>query len=133
MASVHGAGLMMLPVLLAQPGHSSFMTHAAVHTIGSPHLPTSILVLAVVVHTMSLLVIAGGLALLFYETYEKVGLKFLYHAWINFDLLWAIALLTARMPGVASLKNGFLHAVRAAGPNPNALLNLSHGFIVARS
>jgi hypothetical protein len=95
MASVHGAGLMMLPVLLAQPGHSSLMTHAAAHTIGSPHLPTSILVLAVVVHTMSLLVIAGGLALLFYETYEKVGLKFLYHAWINFDLLWAIALLIA--------------------------------------
>jgi len=42
-----------------------------------------------------MLVVAAILAVLFFETYEKVGLHFLRHAWLNFDLLWAIALLVA--------------------------------------
>jgi hypothetical protein len=39
--------------------------------------------------------VAGVLALLFFETYERSGLQLLRHAWLNFDLLWAIALLMA--------------------------------------
>ena len=31
----------------------------------------------------------------FFESYEKVGLKLLRHTWLNFDPLWAIALLVA--------------------------------------
>jgi hypothetical protein len=41
------------------------------------------------------LVVAGALALLFYLSYEKFGLALLQRAWLNFDLLWAIALLVA--------------------------------------
>jgi len=39
--------------------------------------------------------VAGILALVFFESYEKVGLRLLRSAWLNFDLLWAIALLAA--------------------------------------
>ena len=60
-------------------------------------LPVSITVilLATLLHTLVMLIVAGILALLFFESYEKIGLKLLRHAWFNFDLIWAIALLVA--------------------------------------
>jgi len=91
MASAHGAGLMILPILMGQPMQG--MTHAT--TEMSPPLNVSVVALAVLIHTGSMLAVAAVLAVLFYETYEKVGLQFLRHAWLNFDLLWAIALLVA--------------------------------------
>jgi hypothetical protein len=98
MASAHGAGLMLLPILMAQP--MSAMTH---HMAGGmPLMPSSsnavsltTIGLAVLIHTASMLAVAGVLATLFFETYEKVGLRLLRHTWLNFDLLWAIALLVA--------------------------------------
>jgi hypothetical protein len=51
--------------------------------------------LAVLIHASSMLAVAGILAVLFFETYEKSGLGLLRHTWLNFDLLWAIALLVA--------------------------------------
>ena len=94
MASTHGAGLMLAPVLLAQPmlGMDHYM-HGA-HTISVPATPAA-LALAVALHTLSLLLVAGVLALLFYQSYEKFGLSLLQRTWLNFDLLWAIALLVA--------------------------------------
>jgi len=98
MASAHGAGLMLLPILMAQP--MSAMTHNMAG--GMPLTPTSsnapslaTIGLAVLIHTASMLAVAGVLATLFFETYEKVGLRLLRHTWLNFDLLWAIALLVA--------------------------------------
>jgi hypothetical protein len=94
MASAHGAGLMLMPVLLARPMLG--MTHAsAENTLAVPPLNASVILLAVLVHTVSMLVVAGILALLFFETYEKLGLRVLRNTWINFDLVWAIALLVA--------------------------------------
>jgi hypothetical protein len=94
MASAHGAGLMLMPVLLTQP--MSGMTHdLAKGTLAGPPLSASVIALAVLVHTVSMLVVAGILALLFFETYEKLGLRLLRHTWLNFDLVWAIALLVA--------------------------------------
>jgi hypothetical protein len=98
MASAHGAGLMLLPILMAQP--MSAMTH---HMAGGMPLMPSLsnavslttIGLAVLIHTASMLAVAGVLATLFFETYEKVGLRLLRHTWLNFDLLWAIALLVA--------------------------------------
>jgi hypothetical protein len=97
MASAHGAGLMVAPVLLAQPMIG--MTHTMVATMpGSlPPLAMSLIVLAVLVHTAALLIVAGVLAVLFFESYEKVGLKLLRHTWLNFDLIWAFALLIAAL------------------------------------
>lgn len=51
--------------------------------------------LAVLVPTVSMLVVSGILRLLFFETYEKLGLRLLQYTWFNFDLVWAIALLVA--------------------------------------
>jgi hypothetical protein len=95
MASAHGAGLMLLPVLMAQP--MSGMTHSMAEGIhGMPSsLSASAIGFAVLIHTASMLAVAGLLAIAFFETYEKVGLRLLRHTWLNFDLLWAIALLVA--------------------------------------
>ncbi|MGB8989898.1 MAG: hypothetical protein WCC37_25095 [Candidatus Sulfotelmatobacter sp.] len=94
MASAHGAGLMLLPVLMAQP--MSGMTHSMAGTHAMPSsLSASAIAFAVLIHTTSMLVVAGILAIVFFETYEKVGLRLLRHTWLNFDLLWAIALLVA--------------------------------------
>src|SRR5580692_7136744 len=95
MASAHGAGLMLLPVLMAQP--MSGMTHSM--RGGTSVLPSSLgasaIGFAVLIHTASMLAVAGILAIVFFETYEEVGLRLLRHTWLNFDLVWAIALLVA--------------------------------------
>jgi hypothetical protein len=54
-----------------------------------------VILLAVLVHTLALLIVAGVLAIFFFESYEKVGLKLLRHIWLTFDLFWAFALLVA--------------------------------------
>lgn len=105
MASAHGAGLMLLPVLMAQP--MSGMTHSmaggtsvisssmSASSFSASSLTPTTIGLAVLIHTASMLAVAGILAIAFFETYEKVGLGLLRHTWLNFDLLWAIALLVA--------------------------------------
>jgi hypothetical protein len=96
MASAHGAGLMLVPVLvqwrgegvssaLAQAGHAGHAAHtptAAEATIGSA-------LLAVGVHTTAMLAVAGLAAFL---VYRFVGVEILRRAWINLDLLWVGAL-----------------------------------------
>jgi hypothetical protein len=95
MASAHGAGLMILPILLSQPMQGMSQSMAA----GMPTVPASlnlsVIGLAVLIHTLSMLAVAGVLAVAFFQTYEKVGLQLLRHTWLNFDLMWAIALLVA--------------------------------------
>jgi hypothetical protein len=94
MASAHGAGLMLLPILMAQPMPG--MAHNMGGLSAAPSIHNASMVgLAVLIHTASMLVVAGVLALLFFEAYEKSGLQLLRHAWLNFDLVWAIALLVA--------------------------------------
>ena len=97
MASSHGAGLMVIPVLIAHSPH-----HMAHFTMPDQpeSLRTPFLVAAILVHTASLLAVAGILALLFYESYETSGLTRLRRGWFNFDLLWGCALLVA---GIAAL------------------------------
>jgi hypothetical protein len=93
MASAHGAGLMLVPILLAQP--MAGMPHPMPSGMQAVHLNSSTIALAVLVHTLSLLFVAGALAVFFNETYEKLGLSLLKHTWLNFDRLWAIALILA--------------------------------------
>jgi hypothetical protein len=94
MASAHGAGLMLVPILLQWPAmehaHHHYMapTSFAEQAANSPVL----LLAAVGVHTLSLLLVTGAVALL---VYEKLGLAILRQAWFNFDRLWAVALLFA--------------------------------------
>ena len=92
MASAHGAGLMLVPILLQWPttGHAHHIVRAS-----SPEQIASspwLLLVAVGIHTLSLFLVTGVVAIL---VYEKLGLALLRQAWFNFDLLWAVALLIA--------------------------------------
>jgi hypothetical protein len=101
MASAHGAGLMLTPVLLAprmQGMHHSMNMGIASGVAG---LPPAALGLAVFVHTLGLVLVTGAIALLFYQFYERWGLGLLRHAWFNFDLLWAFALIVAGATALA--------------------------------
>jgi hypothetical protein len=58
-------------------------------------------VLAVAVHTLGYLVITGTVA---FVVYKKLGLIMLRKAWVNLDLIWAIALIVTA--GVALFEVG---------------------------
>ena len=93
MASAHGAGLMLVPVLLRWPAAHS--AHARLIQELSPHLiaNSAMLMLAAVgIHTFGMLVVTAAVAAL---VYEKLGLTLLRQAWFNLDLVWAMALLVA--------------------------------------
>ncbi len=94
MSSAHGAGLMLLPVLLGLPV-----------TPDAPDLPVFGLDAAtlvqdgtvVLVHTLAMLVVMGVVAV---AVYEKLGVGVLRRLWINVDLLWSTAVVIA---GVVTL------------------------------
>ncbi len=101
MASAHGAGLMLVPILLRGPGPNAAIYASALGPnfnverlcgieetfFSSPaHLAS-----AIGVHTLAHLLTAGFVALL---VYEKLGVGILRKAWINLDLIWVIALAT---------------------------------------
>ena len=79
MASAHGAGLMVLPVVLAGP-HAHH--HAASQGAASG-------VSATLIHTLGYFSVTTLVALL---VYQKLGLAMLRRSWFNLDLIWAIAL-----------------------------------------
>ncbi len=96
MASAHGAGLMLIPVLLAHPGHALAHDMRAPMAMGMLSFrPLSFILGVIVVHTASLLIVAGMLAMVFYQAYDRYGLRLLQRAWFNFDLVWALALFVA--------------------------------------
>jgi len=87
MASAHGAGLMIVPVLLG-----SSTVEAADHVIGHQMAASPLLVglLATLIHTTAYLAVMGILA---WVVYRKFGLALLRKAWFNFNLVWGAALL----------------------------------------
>ena len=91
MASAHGAGLMLMPVLLASDhsSHASHNAHLDPQQMPSVNDPSQWLA-AVVVHTVGYLLVSLLIALL---VYEKLGLSLLRRAWFNVDVLWMIALM----------------------------------------
>ncbi len=86
MASSHGAGLMLAPLLLGPlcvaPGYSS----GAVWLLGSLWNALG----ASAVHTLGALLMMGLAA---WAVYEWVGLAILRRMWVNMDLLWALVLI----------------------------------------
>ena len=83
MATAHGAGLMLVPVLIPL-----CLGGAAAHEILSSG-SLAVALAAVAVHTFAMLAVTGAIALL---VYEWLGLAFLRRGWINLDLLWTLAL-----------------------------------------
>ncbi len=98
MATAHGAGLMFVPVLLGVPAPTHVHGHfGAVSALSSPSAPAhhALVVQAaalVMVHTAAMLAVMCTLAL---AVYNWIGLAILRRAWINLDLIWASALITA--------------------------------------
>jgi hypothetical protein len=86
MASAHGAGLMLWPVLmpLCFPGD-------AAAGAASPVVPA---LLGIGLHTLAMLGVTAAVAV---SVYEWIGLAMLRHAWINLDLVWTVALVLAGM------------------------------------
>jgi hypothetical protein len=97
MASAHGAGLMVLPLVLGHgvaPAHAHVMAAAA--GLGFASVGRSGL-LAALAHSAGYLLTTGAIAAL---VYERFGLGFLRRGWINLDLIWAVALVVT---GIATL------------------------------
>jgi len=78
MASAHGAGLMVLPVVLQM---------APMHHMHGAELTGLV---ATLVHTLGYLTVTAAVAIV---VYRKVGLAILRRAWFNLDLVWAVALI----------------------------------------
>jgi hypothetical protein len=98
-ATAHGAGLMAAPVALramqsGAAGHSVHAGHdpAGLATVVSVDWPT---LWATSVHTAGYLLVTAVLAVV---VYERAALHLLRRAWINVDLVWAVALV---LTGVA--------------------------------
>lgn len=83
MASGHGAGLMLVPVLVPLCLSSSPMPELS----AARSLPISLA--AVAVHTGAMLAVTAAIACV---VYEWVGLAFLRRGWINLDWIWTAAL-----------------------------------------
>ncbi len=92
MASAHGAGLMVLPVML----HAASASAASVMPPGHEHMAMAsgggawTGIAATLVHTLGYLSVTALISLL---VYRKFGLSLLRKGWFNLDLVWAIALL----------------------------------------
>ena len=123
MASAHGAGLMAVPFVLgashgadaaAVGRHAAHLAHAA-HALGGAHAapamtpgmtaalgltPAQLAALAgTALHSIGYLLVTGLVAVV---VYERLGLRLLRRAWINVDLLWAMALVVTAVVSVAT-------------------------------
>jgi|SRR5579875_853819 len=98
MSTAHGAGLMLLPVLIGGP--SAARLSLGDHDLPALHLSLAGIAtdaVAIVLHTAAMLLVMGIVALL---VYDKLGLGVLRRAWLNLDLLWAGAIIAG---GVVTL------------------------------
>jgi len=86
MATGHGAGLMLAPIIIPLCGSTS----SSAGSIGASSLPISLA--AVAVHTGAMLAVTAAIAGL---VYEWVDLAVLRRGWINFDRIWVAVLAAA--------------------------------------
>jgi hypothetical protein len=107
MATAHGAGLMLAPVLLrlspevvaTAQAHGEHGAHGAhgVQVVAASGMPLAELG-ALGLHSAAMFMV---MALVAVVVYEKVGLAVLRRAWFNLDLLWALALVGAGVLAIA--------------------------------
>jgi len=87
MASAHGAGFMVLPLVMGMPADVEAATgHAHGAALQASAWPLSS---ALGIHTLAYLLVT---ALLAWVVYARVGLAILRTAWFNLDWLWACVL-----------------------------------------
>ncbi|HEU0292018.1 MAG TPA: hypothetical protein VFR47_04745 [Anaerolineales bacterium] len=98
MASAHGAGLMIAPLILSMSApsaemhihHTALASEHAAHHAGMGISLNPDVTLGILLHTLAMLAV---MALVAWLVYKKLGLRILRSHWINFDLIWAAALL----------------------------------------
>ncbi len=83
MATAHGAGLMLWPVLMPLCFSAAGPATTA---------PLWIALMGIAVHTLAMLIVTTAVAVV---VYQWVGLEILRRAWINVDTIWTLALLLA--------------------------------------
>ncbi len=114
MATAHGAGVMVGPILAGvatEPSHHGALVHAG----GVFPWTAGNVALAVALHTASMLVVMGAVALV---VYRYVGLSILRRAWVNFDLVWAVALLAVGGIAIATVdRTGLQSFTRRTEPS----------------
>lgn len=94
MAGAHGAGLMVVPVLLGSntvEAQARMAAHNHISPAASPLTGMLAGMLATCLHTAAYLAVTGLIA---WVVYRKLGLALLRKTWLNFDLVWAAALVT---------------------------------------
>ena len=89
MSSAHGAGLMLVPIVLGWPLAAG---QTAVLPAGS--LLAGRALVAGSVHTAAMLLVMAAVSML---VYEKVGVAMLRRRWFNMDLAWTVALVAAAL------------------------------------
>jgi hypothetical protein len=97
MATAHGAGLMLVPVLLELPIADAHAADAhADHALMlvSPGGLSGVELAAVGVHTAAMYLVMAAIALV---VFERVGIAIVRRAWFNLDRLWAGSLIAAGM------------------------------------
>lgn len=87
MATAHGAGLMVVPLVLGGGGAAA-LAGEPVCRVASPAALSGI-VAVTLAHGGGYLLATAAIAVV---VFEKVGLGLLRRAWINLDLVWAVAL-----------------------------------------
>lgn len=89
MATAHGAGLMVVPVFLGMAATAQAAScHAAA---GAPSSQEPVVGLfATLVHGAGYLIATAAAA---WVVFEKLGIGLLRSAWVNLDLIWALALM----------------------------------------
>ncbi len=94
MASAHGAGLMLVPFFLPSPAAGESHHHHGGHEMHAWAFANfsgpSLLIAAIVVHTLGYLIVTALVAIV---VYEKLGIAILRRAWFNLDLIWMLALM----------------------------------------
>lgn len=119
MATAHGAGLMLVPVVLQlhaahehgapaaivppvlahdHSSHAFPMAPAQGATLAAGGVAADLV--AVAVHTGAMFIVMAGVAVI---VYERLGLALLRRAWLNLDLVWAWSLIAVGVISLATL------------------------------
>jgi hypothetical protein len=112
MATAHGAGLMIVPALLGIMERQAEFGYDAHH---SQLAAGGSMALAITLHTVAMLVVMAVVA---WSVYRWVGLAILRSRWVNFDLVWAIALLVVGCLAAAGAVDSLSLPVQAGALAP---------------
>jgi hypothetical protein len=100
MSTAHGAGLMLLPALAVLGDEHTHRSIGGVELPGDAATGLAESAAAVVIHTATMF---ATMAVIAFAVYRWIGVNVLRQAWINVDLIWAVAILVAGVFTLGSL------------------------------